>query len=71
MLVALIKRLKIAKDTGAYSKYGEGDIIYYFNDEDLKRWFDFTREEILRRVSSLCNEIGVHSLRFPRKRYKW
>lgn len=66
MLVALIKRLKIAKDTGAYSKYGEGDIIYYFNDEDLKRWFDFTREEI-----SLCNEIGVHSLRFPRKRYKW
>lgn len=71
MLVALRKRLKIAKDTGAYSLYGEDDVMYCFYDRDLAIWFDSTREEILKILSSICEEIGIHGLGFPRKRYEW
>ena len=35
MLVALRKRLKIAKDTGAYSLYGEDDVISYRNMQNV------------------------------------
>lgn len=66
MLVALRKRLKIAKDTGAYSLYGEDDVMYCFYDRDLAIWFDSTREEILKILSSICEEIGIHGLGFPR-----
>lgn len=65
MLVALRKRLKIAKDTGAYSTYGEGEVMYCFYDSDLEMWFDSTREEILKILSSICEEIGIRSLPFP------
>ena len=65
------KRLKIAKDTGAYSLYGEDDVMYCFYDRDLAIWFDSTREEILKILSSICEEIGIHGLGFPRKRYEW
>lgn len=71
MLVALRKRLRIAKKEGAYSTYGEGEVMYCFNDRNLEEWFDFTREEILKILSSMCEEIGIHGLRFPRDRYKW
>ena len=71
MLVTLRKRLKIAKDTGAYSLYGEDDVMYCFYDRDLAIWFDSTREEILKILSSICEEIGIHGLGFPRKRYEW
>ena len=71
MLVALRKRLRIAKKEGAYSTYGEGEVMYCFNDRNLEGWFDFTREEILKILSSMCEEIGIHGLRFPRDRYKW
>ena len=63
--------LKIAKDTGAYSVYGEDDVMYCFYDRDLAIWFDSTREEILKILSSICEEIGIHGLGFPRKRYEW
>lgn len=71
MLVALRKRLRIAKKEGAYSMYGEGEVMYCFNDRNLEEWFDFTREEILKILSSMCEEIGIHGLWFPRDRYKW
>ena len=45
MLVALRKRLKIAKKEGAYSTYGEDEVMYCFYDRNLEEWFDFTREE--------------------------
>lgn len=50
MLVALRKRLRIAKKEGAYSMYGEGEVMYCFNDRNLEEWFDFTREEILLKI---------------------
>lgn len=71
MLVALRKRLKIAKKEGTYSTYGKGEVMYCFYDRNLEEWFDFTREEILKILSSMCEEIGIHGLRFPRDRYKW
>lgn len=71
MLVALRKRLRIAKKEGAYSMYGEGEVMYCFNDRNLEEWFDFTREEILKILSSMCEEIGIHGLWFPRDQYKW
>ena len=48
-----------------------GEVMYCFNDRNLEEWFDFTREEILKILSSMCEEIGIHGLRFPRNRYKW
>lgn len=71
MLVALRKRLRIAKDAGAYSAYGEGEVMYCFYDRELEMWFDSTREEILKILSAICEEIGVHGLHFHRKQYRW
>ena len=50
MLIALRKRLRIAKHAGAYSTYGE--------------------EEILKILSSICEEIGVRGLHFHREQYR-
>ena len=71
MLAALRKRLNIGKHTGAYSFYGADDVMYCFYDRDLAIWFDSTREEILKILSSICEEIGIHGLCFPRIRYEW
>lgn len=71
MLVVLRKRLKIAKEAGAYSTYGEGEVMYCFYDRDLEMWFDSTREEMLKILSSICEEIGIHGLHFCRKQYRW
>lgn len=69
MLVDLRKRLRIAKEAGAYYTYGEGEVMYCFYDRDLEMWFNSTREEILKIVSSICEEIGVKGLHFHRKQY--
>lgn len=71
MLVALRKRLRIAKETGAYSTYGEGEVMYCFRDIELEKWFDSTREEVLKILSSICKDIGMHELSFQRKSYRW
>ena len=42
MLIALRKRLRIAKHAGVYSTYGEGEITYCFYDRDLAMQFDAT-----------------------------
>ena len=71
MLVALRKRLKIAKEAGAYSTYGDAEVMYCFYDRNLEMWFNSTREEILKILSSICEEIGIHGLHFQRKKYMW
>lgn len=71
MLVALRKRLKIAKDEKLYSTYGKGDVMYCFYDRELEMWFDLTREEIVKILSSICEEAGIPRLRFPRQVYHW
>jgi hypothetical protein len=71
MLVALRKRLRIAKGENLYSAYGQGDVMYCFYDQKLEGWFDLTREEIIKILSSICKEAGVSDLHFPRKPYRW
>ncbi len=71
MLSALRRRLKIAKAAGAYSTYGEGEVMYCFSDRQLGEWFDSTREEIVKILSSICEDMGMPRLRFPRNKYRW
>lgn len=69
MLIALRRRLEIAKGTGAYTTYGQGEVMYCFHDRELEKWFDSTREEIAKILSSICEDIGLQGLHFPRRRY--
>lgn len=70
MLVSIKKRLNIAKADEIFwtSEYGN----YCFNDREIAEWFDKTRYEILKILSSVCDEAGIkNNLYFPRERYKW
>ena len=72
MLTAIRRRLKIAKKEKAYSTYGTGeDVAYCFYDRELAEWFNSTREEILKILSSICKEAGLRELHFQRRRYRW
>ena len=71
MLVALRKRLKIAKDENLYSTHGKGEIMYCFYDRELETWFDLTREEIIKIFSSICQEANISGLHFPRQTFHW
>ena len=72
MLTAIRRRLKIAKKEKAYSTYGTGeDVAYCFYDRELAEWFNSTREEILKILSSICKEAGLRELHFRKRRYRW
>lgn len=72
MLNSIRRRLKVAEAEGIYTKYDSGeDVIYCFSDYELGEWFNLTREEILKVLSSICKEAGLHELRFSRRRYQW
>lgn len=72
MLNSIRRRLKIAEAEKEYKKYGLGkDAFYYFLDIELCEWFNLTREEILKVLSSICREAGLRELHFPRRRYRW
>jgi len=72
MLVSIRRRLKIAKAEHAYTMNGTGgDVFYYFRDYELAEWFNLTRREILKVLSSICREVGIRELHFPGKRYRW
>lgn len=70
MLTAIRRRLKVAKEEQAYSSYDTGaEVVYFFHDRELMEWFNSTREEILKILSSICMESGLHELHFRRHRY--
>ena len=72
MLTAIRRRLKVAKEEKAYSILGQGeDVAYCFYDCELGEWFNSTREEILKILSSICKEAGLRELHFQRRRYRW
>lgn len=72
MLNSIRGRLKVAEAEKAYTKYGSGqDVFYCFSDRELGEWFNLTREEILKVLSSICREAGLRELYFPRRRYRW
>lgn len=70
MLVSLRKRLKIAKDENQFSFNGNGDGLYFFKDRELEKWFDVTRGEIIKILSSICLEAGLSDLHFPRRHFR-
>ena len=69
ILTAIRRRLMIAEHDHVYSFYSDNG--YCFNDRELEEWFNSSREEILKIMSSICREIGVHELRFSRRCYRW
>jgi len=72
MLASLRRRLKIAEAEKTYSKHGTGgEVFYCFSDRELGDWFNLTRDEILKVLSSVCKEAGLHELKFPCRRYRW
>ena len=73
ILTAIRRRLMIAEHDHVYSFYSDNgyDGMYCFNDRELEEWFNSSREEILKIMSSICREIGVHELRFSRRCYRW
>ncbi len=72
MLVSIRRRLKIAKEEKAYTSYGtDGDVFYCFRDRELGEWFNLTRDEVLKMLSSICREAALRELHFPRKSYRW
>jgi hypothetical protein len=44
----------------------QGQQFHYFHDGQIGDWMDFTRAEIIRMFSHLCEEVGIPPLRFPR-----
>lgn len=72
MLNSIRRRLKVAEAERAYTKYGSGeDVFYCFSDCEIGEWFNLTREEILKVLSSICREAGLRELHFSRRRYRW
>lgn len=72
MLTAIRRRLKTAKEQETYSTYGTGaEVTYWFDDRELAEWFNSTREEILKILSSICKEAGLRELHFRKRRYRW
>lgn len=55
-----------------YWQIGSGeDVAYYFYDRELAEWFNATREEILKILSSICREAGLRELYFRKRTYRW
>ena len=70
MLISIRRRLKIAERERAYTKYSNGyDVYYCFCDKEIGEWFNITREEIIKIMSSICEEAGIGCLHFPKRKY--
>lgn len=72
ILTAIRRRLKIATKEKAFSYHQNGyDGFYCFYDRELEEWFNGSREEVLKIMSSICRDIGLQELHFPRRYYRW
>lgn len=71
MLISIRRRLKIAEEENAFTKSDNRDheVFYCFRDRELEKRFNFTREEILKILSSICREAGIRELHFINRRY--
>ena len=69
MLVSIKQRLFIAREDKIYWSNRHGN--YCFNDREISEWFDLTRAEIIKILSSICSDAKIDSqLEFPRKRFR-
>lgn len=73
LLTVMRRRLKIAANENAYSfnYYGKSHDrgIYCFTDKELGEWFNSSREDVIKIMSSICRQIGMHGLHFSRRHY--
>ena len=71
MLASIRRRLKIAEEESAFTKTNSSDneAFYCFRDRELDEWFNITREEILKVLSSVCREARIRELHFMRRKY--
>ena len=71
MLASIRRRLKIAEEESAFTKTNSSDneVFYCFRDRELEEWFNITREEILKVLSSVCREARIRELHFMRRKY--
>lgn len=71
MLTSIRRRLMIAEKEKEFTKSQNNgyDVFYYFRDRELEEWFNLTREEILKILSSICIEAGIGELHFRKRRY--
>lgn len=72
IMTAIRRRLKIAKKDHAFIQRDDNNGGFYiFHDRELEKWFDSSREKVLKIMSSICREAGLHELYFPKRHYRW
>ncbi|MCY6371764.1 hypothetical protein [Clostridium ganghwense] len=75
LLRAIKSRYKLAIQLGQLSvgKEYEGRQCYCFNypHDELSKWFDDTRNEVINIFSDICKKFKIPCLKFPRKHSKW
>ena len=72
IMTAIRRRLKIAKKDHSFIQRDDNNGGFYiFHDRELEEWFDSSREEVLKIMSSICREAGLHELYFPKRHYRW
>lgn len=71
-LTLMRRRLEIAKADKKFIQNNNGGerAYYYFSDKTLENWFNITRAEILKLLSSVSSEAGLLKLDFPYHRYR-
>ena len=71
MLISIRRRLKIAEEENVFTKSDNNnyEVFYCFHDRELEKWFNLTREEILKILSSICKEAGIRELHFESRQY--
>lgn len=72
ILTTIRRRLMIAERDHEYWRMDHGQEYFYcFRNRELAEWLNRSREEVLKIMSSICREIGIHELNFPRQHYHW
>lgn len=72
ILKAIRSRYKLAIQLGQI-QVGHGNDsrqFYCFHDSELAEWMDMTRAEVIQLFSNICEEAGIKTLVFPRKRWR-
>lgn len=72
ILTTIRRRLIIAERDREYCRMDHGqEYMYCFRNHELAEWLNRSREEVLKIMASICNELGIHGPVFPRRSYRW
>ena len=59
----------LAESAFTKTNSSDNEVFYCFRDRELEEWFNITREEILKVLSSVCREARIRELHFMRRKY--